>query len=132
MIATRRILIIDDEEDIREVAKACLEIVGGWEVLAASSGWAGIALARETQPDAILLDVTMPDLDGPATFQALRKDARTRDIPVIFLTARVQSSERRQLNGMGATATIAKPFDPLRLPVEVAELLGWGCPRVSW
>src|SRR5579884_2847440 len=97
----RRILIIDDEDDIREVAKASLEIVGGWEVLTAHSGLAGLAIAAAEALDAILLDVMMPDMDGPTTYQRLQSDPTTRDIPVIFLTAKVQSAERRQLSGLG-------------------------------
>lgn len=123
MRSIRRILIIDDEDDIREVAKACLEIVGGWEVLTARSGKEGLALAQTARPDAILLDVMMPDLDGPATFQKLQTNQATHDIPVIFLTAKVQSAERRQLGGLGASATIAKPFDPLLLPGQITQAL---------
>lgn len=124
-MATRRILVIDDEEDIREVAKVSLEIVGGWEALTAHSGAAGLVKAGSEQPDAILLDVMMPDMDGPSTFQGLRSNAATRDIPVIFLTAKVQSADRRYLIGLGATSMIAKPFDPLRLPDEISRALGW-------
>ncbi len=124
-MAARRILVIDDEEDIREVAKASLEIVGGWEVLTAPSGSDGIATAESERPDAILLDVMMPDMDGPTTYQRLRGDSTTRDIPVIFLTAKVQSADRRHLSGLGAASMIAKPFDPLGLAGEVARVLGW-------
>lgn len=125
MVEDRRVLIIDDEEDIREVARASLELVRGWQVITAASGRDGIAAARTQAPDAILLDVMMPDLDGPATLQALRGDPTTAHIPVVFLTAKVQAAERRNLLGLGATALIAKPFDPLGLADELARLLGW-------
>ena len=121
----RRILVIDDEEDIREVAKASLEIVGGWEVLTSHSGADGIQTAESQRPDAILLDVMMPDMDGPTTYHRLQGDSTTRDIPVIFLTAKVQSADRRHLSRLGAASMIAKPFDPLGLAGEVARALGW-------
>jgi CheY-like chemotaxis protein len=86
-LPNRRILIVDDEDDIREVAQVSLELVGQFEVLTAASGSAGIETARATQPDAILLDVMMPDMDGPTTLARLQADPATRDIPVVFLTA---------------------------------------------
>lgn len=125
-MATRRILIVDDEDDIREVAKLCLELVGGMEVLAATSGHEALEVARLEQPDAILLDVMMPDLDGPATFQRLQAHAETRHIPVALLTAKVQLSDRRQFADLGVAGVIAKPFDPMRLADQVSALFGWG------
>jgi len=79
---THRILIIDDEDDIREVAALSLETVAGWEVAMASSGAQGLARAAEYHPDAILLDVMMPGMDGPSTFRELRKNPLTAKIPV--------------------------------------------------
>jgi DNA-binding response OmpR family regulator len=122
---TRRILLIEDEDDIREVAQASLELTRGWEIHAASSGAQGIELARAVKPDAILLDVMMPDLDGPGTFAALRKDDESRHIPIIFLTAKVHSSERSRFMELGALGVLAKPFDPMTLGDEMAALLGW-------
>lgn len=124
-MTAKRILVIDDEDDIREVAQLCLEMVGNWEVLTASSGSEGIAKAKASQPDAILLDVMMPDMDGIATFQKLQANTATHHIPVIFLTAKVQSADRRRFAELGVTAMIAKPFDPLNLASLVAEALGW-------
>ena len=124
-MTAKRILVIDDEDDIREVAQICLEMVGNWEVLTASSGSEGIAKAKASQPDAILLDVMMPDMDGIATFQKLQANTATHHIPVIFLTAKVQSADRRRFAELGVTAMIAKPFDPLNLASLVAEALGW-------
>ena len=121
----KRVLVIDDEGDIREVAKVSLEMVGGWEALTASSGSEGLDRARAEQPDAILLDVMMPDMDGPSTFNKLQGDAEIRHIPVILLTAKVQANERRRFAELGVMGMIAKPFDPLSLPREVAEVLGW-------
>ncbi len=92
-MAARKILIVDDEDDIREVARVSLEMVGGWDVLVAGSGSVGLAEAKLGQPDAILLDVMMPDMDGPTTFHRLQSDAATRHIPVILLTAKVQAAD---------------------------------------
>ena len=121
----QRILIIDDEDDIREVAGVSLEAIGGYEVLTASSGAEGIAIATAERPDAVILDVMMPEMDGPTTFGRLQKADATRDIPVILLTAKVQAADRRQLDQLGVAAVLSKPFDPLTLPHQVASVLGW-------
>ena len=122
---SRRVLIIDDEEDIREVAALSLETVAGWDVLVAGSGAAGIAKARENHPDAILLDVMMPGMDGPTTFRELRKNPLTARIPVLLLTAKVQSNDQRRFADLGVEAILFKPFDPLTLPNQIAGVLGW-------
>ena len=121
----RRVLLVDDEDDIRLVARASLERLAGWEVLAAASGADGVALARSEQPDAIVLDVMMPGMDGPATLAELRADPATADIPVVFLTAKVQAAERRRLEELGAAGVVAKPFDPMTLAAELAAAFGW-------
>ena len=95
---TRRILVVDDDDAARQAAAHSLQLMAGWEVVEAYCGAQAIESAKQHQPDAILLDVMMPDLDGPATLAALRADDTTRAIPVIFLTAKVQSADRR-LNG---------------------------------
>ena len=124
-MAVRKILIVDDDDDIREVARVSLEAVGGWDVLIAGSGIEGLAQAKAGQPDAILLDVMMPDMDGPTTFQRLQADAATRHIPVILLTAKVQAADHLQFAELGVSGVLAKPFDPMTLPSQVAELLSW-------
>lgn len=120
-----RILIIDDEDDIREVAALSLETVAGWEVMVANSGAQGLVRALAYQPDAILLDVMMPGMDGPTTFRELRKNPATAHIPVLLLTAKVQASDQRRFADLGVEAVLVKPFDPLTLSVQVAEVLGW-------
>ena len=120
-----RILIIDDEDDIREVAALSLETVAGWEVVTASSGAQGLAKATEYQPEAILLDVMMPGMDGPTTFRELRKNPATARIPVLLLTAKVQSSDQRRFADLGVAAVLFKPFDPLTLATQIAGVLGW-------
>lgn len=121
----RKILIIDDEEDIREVAALSLETVAGWDVLVAGSGAAGIAKARENRPDAILLDVMMPGMDGPTTFRELRAIPETAGIPVILLTAKVQAADQKRFSDLGVASVMFKPFDPLILARDIAEVLGW-------
>ena len=125
MITGKRVLVIDDEDDTREVAKISLELVGGWEVLTACSGAEGLILAESRRPDAILLDVMMPGMDGPTTFEHLQGQEATRDIPVIMLTAKVQASDKISFRELGVTGVIAKPFDPMSLPQEISEVLGW-------
>lgn len=122
---SRRVLIVDDDDAIREVVQASLEMVAGWTVAAASSGLEALALATADPPDAIILDVMMPTMDGPTTFAKLQADERTRHVPVVLLTAKVQPAERRRWEGLGVAGVLAKPFDPFGLSVQVAEILGW-------
>ncbi|MEK0182538.1 MAG: response regulator [Microcoleus anatoxicus] len=128
IVAVKRILIIDDAEDIREVAQVSLEVVGGWEVLTASSGIEGVAKAVAQQPDAILLDVMMPDQDGPTTFLQLQANSATQHIPVILLTAKALAGDRRMFADLGVVSVIAKPFEPMFLASQVAHVLGWDRP----
>jgi CheY-like chemotaxis protein len=120
-----RILIIDDEDDIREVAALSLETVAGWEVILAESGPQGLARAIEHIPDVILLDVMMPGMDGPTTFRELRKNPATAKIPVLLLTAKVQSSDQRRFADLGVEGVLFKPFDPLTLHSQILSVLGW-------
>jgi len=119
----KHILLVDDEDDIREVAALSLEAVGGWRVSSASGGGRGVAIARAEHPDAILLDVMMPGLDGPATFACLQEDPLTRDIPVILLTAKAQNADRRRFAALGVAGTLTKPFDPMTLTDQIAVIL---------
>jgi CheY-like chemotaxis protein len=119
------ILIVDDDDSIREITQLALEMVGGWTVVSATGGAQALELAREHQPDAVLLDVMMPDMDGPTTFRHLRSDQATQHIPVILLTAKVQVGDRQVWDDLDVVGVIAKPFDPMRLTAEVAEMLDW-------
>jgi CheY-like chemotaxis protein len=122
---TKHILVIDNEQYIQEIAQICLRTTADWRVSTAGSGHEGIAKAEADRPDAILLDVMMPDMDGPTTFQQLQENPVTRPIPVILLTAKVQASDRRRYEELGVQGAIAKPFDPLQLASQVAEIAGW-------
>src|ERR1700677_2594948 len=119
------ILIIDDEDDIREVAALSLETVAGWRVFMANSGSQGLARAIEHQPEAILLDVMMPGMDGPSTFRELRKNPATANIPGMLLTAKVQGPDQRRFADLGVEAILTKPVDPLTLASQMAKVLGW-------
>ncbi len=121
----RRILIIDDEEDIRAVAALSLEAVAGWSVATANSGTAGIQAARDTLPDAILMDVMMPGMDGPTTFRAMQQVPEIAAIPVILLTAKVQGVDQRRFADLGVASILFKPFDPLLLAQQISAALGW-------
>jgi two-component system alkaline phosphatase synthesis response regulator PhoP len=125
-VSAGRILVVDDEDDIRAIATLSLESVGGWEVRAASSGREALAAAQEERFDAILLDVMMPELDGPSTFAALREAGAVEDVPVIFLTAKVQPADQRMLEETGAAGIIPKPFDPMQLPDQIGRIVGTG------
>jgi CheY-like chemotaxis protein len=120
-----RILVIDDEQRIQEVIQTCLEILVGWEVLTASSGNEGLLIAQTQQPDAILLDVSMPGMDGLATFERLQENPTTQSVPVILLTAKVQPADRERFAQLGIAGVILKPFDPVQLASQVASALGW-------
>jgi CheY-like chemotaxis protein len=121
----KRILIIDDEPAIQEVTQICLQTVAGWQVITAGSGPEGILKAAAYQPDVILLDVMMPEMDGFTTFQKLQANASTQEIPVLLLTAQVQASDDKRHSTLGIRGTISKPFDPLELAQQVAQTLGW-------
>ncbi|MFQ3585593.1 MAG: response regulator [Cyanobacteriota bacterium] len=122
---THRLLIIDDEPDIWEMTQLILENLAGWQVLTAGSGPEGIQKAAQEQPEAILLDVMMPDMDGPTTLARLRALPETQGIPVIFLSAKVKNAQDSSLAHLGANGIISKPFNAATLASEIAALVGW-------
>ncbi|NJO78691.1 MAG: response regulator [Cyanobacteria bacterium RM1_2_2] len=121
----KRILVIDDEADIREIASMSLKITKQWEVFTAASGAEGVAIAAAEQPDAILLDVIMPGVDGLATLRSLNTNSATQHIPVLLLTATVRAATRQQYAELGAKAVLLKPFDPGSLGNQIEEVLSW-------
>ena len=121
---SRRLLLVDDDEDIRTIARLALERLGGWTVSDADSGERALDVAITGGPfDAILLDVMMPALDGPATFERLRGEPSAAATPTVFLTAKAERVERERLLALGAAGVIAKPFDPVALPAELDRIL---------
>jgi CheY-like chemotaxis protein len=123
--ATKQVLIVDDEDIIREVVQSCLEDFAGWETLTASSGWEGLVKAIEDLPDAIVLDVMMPGMDGMKFLERLKAHPDLRSIPVVLLTAKLELIDSQQLSSLGIAGAIAKPFDPLVLSEQIASALGW-------
>ncbi len=121
----KHILLIDDEETIQEVVQVGIEIECGWQVSLASSGLEGIALAKLRQPDAILLDVMMPDMDGISTLLKLKANSHTQSIPVIFLTAKMQAVDKNQFENIGVAGVITKPFNSMILASRIAKILEW-------
>lgn len=121
----RRILVVDDSPLIREAARIGLEAVAGHSVETAQSGEEAVARAAAQRPDAILLDVVMPGMDGPATLAALRAGEATRDLPVVMVTGLDAATHGPQLEELGAAGMISKPFDPTTLASQVAQLLRW-------
>jgi diguanylate cyclase (GGDEF)-like protein len=117
-----KVLIIDDDADTRELVQMSLALAR-IETLASSSGADGIAKAARERPDAILLDVMMPFMDGPATLRGLRADPRTADIPVLFLTASAMIAEVERLESLDVVGILAKPFDPATLGGRVRAAL---------
>lgn len=122
---TPTVLVVDDDDSVREITMTALELVAKWHVLAANGGAVAVDLAQEHRPDVVLLDLMMPVMDGRATFQALRADERTRDIPIILLTAKLQVGENQAWDDMAVAGVISKPFSPMTLGAEVAAMLGW-------
>ena len=118
-----KVLVIDDEPDIRKIAKLSLTRVGGMQVVEAASGPDGVRLAEAERPDAILLDVMMPGMDGPATLALLKAGEATSKIPIVFLTAKAMTTELERLKALGAVAVLTKPFDPMSLPKELQAAL---------
>jgi CheY-like chemotaxis protein len=121
----RRILVVEDEEHLRELVQACLEDLGGWETLVAGSGQECLQVLQTERPNAILLDLSMPGMDGFAVYEILQSDPITRSIPLILLTAKVLPSDRAKFAQMAVAGVITKPIQPITLTEEVAEILGW-------
>lgn len=118
------ILHVEDDKDIRDIAKMALEMAGDFDVTQFDCCSAALAGAANLTPKVILLDVMMPDMSGPQTLVELRKFAHLKDIPVIYMTARVQPSDIIALKEDGALGVITKPFDPVTLAQQIKDLMG--------
>jgi CheY-like chemotaxis protein len=122
---SKRILVVDDEEDICQVVQVSLEEFGGWQTRVAVSAQAGLHLAQTEMPDAILLDVSMPEINGFQMLEMLQTHPATQDIPVILLTSKVLARDRQRFATLRIAGVITKPFNPLEIWRQVADLLKW-------
>jgi CheY-like chemotaxis protein len=125
----RRILVVDDDDDARHAAACSLFAMAGWDVVEAYCGAQAIETATRSQPDAILLDVVMPAMDGPAMLAKLRTARATSHIPIVLLTAKIQAVNDGSLSHLPVAGILLKPFDPLHLAGQVADALGWEPPK---
>lgn len=123
-----KVLVIDDEPDIRRIARLSLSRVGGLEVIDAPDGPTGVSRAASESPDVVLLDVMMPGQDGPATLHSLRANPATAAIPVVFLTAKAMPDEVDRLLSLGVRGVLNKPFDPMTLSDQLKAVLAGGVP----
>ena len=117
-----KILYVEDEQDIRTIATMALQMVGKFEVHACASGAEAIAAIDDFAPDLLLLDVMMPDLDGPATLARLRQHPAGAAVPAVFMTAKVQAGEVDGHRALGVVEVIAKPFDPMSLSEQLKAI----------
>jgi CheY-like chemotaxis protein len=127
---TKRLLIVDDDSFIRDVAQVTLRKTAGWATITAASGREALETVKQEQAngealDAILLDISMPGMDGFSVFEQLQADPATQPIPVILLTAKALPDDLQQFTEMGFAGVIVKPFDPLTICRQIAEILGW-------
>ncbi len=119
----RKLLVVDDDPDIRRMAALALERLGGFQVAVAEDAPSALALAVGDPPDLVLLDVSMPGADGPAVLAAMRAQAATREVPVVFFTAVSSEAEIARLTALGAAGVVPKPFEVADLPRRVHALL---------
>lgn len=124
-MSTKRVLVIDDEPDVRAIVQGCLEDIAGWDVVTAGSGQEGLVKVVTDKPDAIVLDVMMPGMDGITFLKELRTQPEGQSIPTVLLTAKVGLSEPEILSKLNIEGVVSKPFDPFMLTEQIADLLGW-------
>lgn len=117
-----RILYVEDDADIRAVAELALETVGGFSVKSCSSGQEALTDGPAFAPELVLLDVMMPGMDGPTTFRAMQADQMLKGVPVVFMTAKVQTEEVAFYRELGALDVIPKPFDPMTLADQIRAI----------
>lgn len=118
----QRIMMVEDDPDIQVVVRLSLEAVGGYTVEVCSGGDEALERVKIFAPDLMLLDVMMPNMDGPTLLQHLRADAQTAPLPIVFMTAKAQAHEIAAYQAMGALDVISKPFDPMTLSATLAQI----------
>ncbi len=122
MTTLKKILYVEDEPDIQAIAKLALGTIGNFDVVICSSGREAIEIASEVNPDLLLLDVMMPDLDGPETLNKLRQIDSLKETPALFLTANAMTADLERYIEAGAMDVIAKPFDPMTLSEQILKI----------
>ncbi|MBZ9559962.1 MULTISPECIES: response regulator [Modicisalibacter] len=122
MTTLQRILHVEDDESIITITRVALETVGGLTVLSCTRGREAIEQAAEFAPDLLLLDVMMPDMDGPTTLAGLAEVIDVARYPVVFMTARANSDDHRAYYDLGAAAVVVKPFDPMTLADQLKTI----------
>lgn len=124
-MANKRILVIDDEPGICQVVQVAFKVMTQWEVLLANSAQDGMAIAAAEQPDAILLDVMMPEMDGVSTVKVMQSNPKIQPIPIILLTAKAQAKDREKFAQLAIAGVITKPFKAPTLVNQVRSILQW-------
>lgn len=123
--SSKTILLIDDEDYILQIVEACIENFSNWRPALAASGDEGLAAAAQAKPDAILLDMMMPNMDGFTFLKNLKADPKLADIPVVLITSRVDLIEPQKLSQLGVKGAIAKPFYSTKLVDQITKILDW-------
>ncbi|MGJ5630704.1 response regulator [Nostoc sp. CALU 1950] len=124
-ITGKTILLIDDELNVREIVKFCLQDLAGWDVVTADSPLEGLQNAVRHSPDAIVLDISIRDMASFEFMSKLRNNPETQAIPVVLLSAKARWLDSQILQQYQVAGVILKPFNPVTLPAQVAQLLGW-------
>lgn len=123
MLSIQKVLIVDDDANIRTIAEMSLEGLTDWQLRLASSAQEALQMINSDKPDVVLLDMMMPDKDGVSFFAEMQKAFAAECPAVIFMTAKVQSHELEKYQKLGAAGVIMKPFDPMTLPDEIMQIL---------
>jgi len=119
-----KLLHVEDDADIREIAKMALDLSGEFEVVQCESGESALMTVPDYLPDVVLLDMMMPGMTGKQTLEKMREIPQMAEVPAIFMTARAQQSEMEELRSLGAAEVISKPFDPMSLADQVKAAIG--------
>jgi CheY-like chemotaxis protein len=125
VMGKKRILAIDDEPTVRTIVQCCLEDLAGWEVVSVGSGAEGLVEAISNPPDAIVLDMMMPGMDGITFLKELQAKPDLPPIPVVILSAKFYTNDLPLLDELGVVGVISKPFDALTICEQIAAFLGW-------
>jgi CheY-like chemotaxis protein len=123
--SNKKIVLIDDEEYICQIVQTCVEIFSNWKITTTKSGKEGLAAIATAQPDAILLDILMPNMDGFAVLKQLKADPQLVNIPIVLLTARADLAEAHKIAELGVQGIIVKPFHPTQITSEISQILSW-------